>query len=181
VNHFDLEPPVLALRAPPTFVPREASADPGATPTAPERRPRSGAAVDARGLGKRYGARGVLDDVDLTIAPGEFVAIVGRSGCGKSTLLRLLAGLEAADTGQITLDGDAHDRHHADIRILFQDARLLPWKRVLDNVALGLEARMHRSALARRCRRWVCPIAPMTGPPRSPVASVSGWHWRVRW
>jgi sulfonate transport system ATP-binding protein len=101
-------------------------------------RPRGGAAVDARDLSKRYGARAVLGDVDLTIAPGEFVAIVGRSGCGKSTLLRLLAGIEAADTGRITLDGDARGAHQADIRIMFQDARLLPWKRVLDNVALGL-------------------------------------------
>lgn len=139
MNHFDLELQALALHAPPAFIPREASADPRATPTAPLRRPRGGAAVDARGLSKRYGARDVLNDVGLTIAPGEFVAIVGRSGCGKSTLLRLLAGLETADTGQITLDGDARGRHQADIRIMFQDARLLPWKRVLDNVALGLD------------------------------------------
>lgn len=139
MNHFDLELQALALHAPPAFIPREASADPRATPTAPLRRPRGGAAVDARGLSKRYGARDVLNDVGLTIAPSEFVAIVGRSGCGKSTLLRLLAGLETADTGQITLDGDARGRHQADIRIMFQDARLLPWKRVLDNVALGLD------------------------------------------
>ena len=138
MNHFDLELQALALHAPPTFIPREASADPRAAPVGLARRPRGGAAVDARGLSKRYGARDVLNDVGLTIAPGEFVAIVGRSGCGKSTLLRLLAGLEAADAGQITLDGDARGRHQADIRIMFQDARLLPWKRVLDNVALGL-------------------------------------------
>ena len=139
MNHFDLELQALALQARPAFIPREASAEPRAALVAPSRRPRGGAAVDAHGLGKRYGARKVLNDVDLTIAPGEFVAIVGRSGCGKSTLLRLLAGLEAADTGKITLDGDARGRHQADIRIMFQDARLLPWKRVLDNVALGLD------------------------------------------
>jgi len=139
MNHFDLELQALALHASPAFIAREASADSIATPTAPSRRPRGGAAVDARGLSKRYGARAVLNDVDLTIAPGEFVAIVGRSGCGKSTLLRLLAGLEAADAGQIALDGDARERHQADIRIMFQDALLLPWKRVLDNVALGLD------------------------------------------
>jgi len=138
MNQFDLELQALAVHAPPAFNPRDASVDRRATPTTALRRPRGGAAVDARGLSKRYGARDVLNDVDLTIVPGEFVAIVGRSGCGKSTLLRLLAGLEAADTGQITLDGDARGRHQADIRIMFQDARLLPWKRVLDNVALGL-------------------------------------------
>ena len=139
MNHFDLELQALAVHSPPALIPRDALADRAAAPKASSRRPRGGAAVDARGLSKRYGVRGVLNDVDLTIAPGEFVAIVGRSGCGKSTLLRLLAGLEAVDTGQITLDGDARARHQADIRIMFQDARLLPWKRVLDNVALGLD------------------------------------------
>ncbi|MEP7099150.1 MAG: ATP-binding cassette domain-containing protein [Burkholderiales bacterium] len=93
-----------------------------------------GAGIDARGVSKSYGARQVLADVDLFIAPGEFVALVGRSGCGKSTLLRLLAGLEAADAGQVAID-------RAETRIMFQDARLLPWKRVLDNVALGLSAK----------------------------------------
>ena len=99
-----------------------------------------GAEVHAAQLGKHYGSRQVLRDVDLHIAPGEFVAIVGRSGCGKSTLLRLLAGLETADNGRITFDGKPRSAtDQADIRIMFQDARLLPWKRVLDNVALGLE------------------------------------------
>ena len=161
MNHFDLELQALAVHAPPAFIPREAPTDERAA--APLRRPRGGAAVDARGLSKRYGARDVLSDVNLTIAPGEFVAIVGRSGCGKSTLLRLLAGLEAADTGRITLDGDSRGQHQADIRIMFQDARLLPWKRVLDNVALGLtgpEVRARaREALAQvgladRAKDW---------------------------
>jgi sulfonate transport system ATP-binding protein len=98
-----------------------------------------GAAVDACGVTQRYGARTVLNDLDLSIAPGEFVAIVGRSGCGKSTLLRLLAGLEPAGQGRITLDGTAPGQRRDDVRIMFQDARLLPWKRVLENVALGLD------------------------------------------
>ncbi|MEP6874763.1 MAG: ATP-binding cassette domain-containing protein [Burkholderiales bacterium] len=136
MNHLDLELQALAVHAPSGFIHREASVEHRA---APAQRPRGGSAVDARALSKRYGARDVLNDVDLAIAPGEFVAIVGRSGCGKSTLLRLLAGLEAADKGAITLDGDARASHQADIRIMFQDARLLPWKRVLDNVALGLD------------------------------------------
>ena len=135
MNHLDLELQALAVHASPRFLHRETAEE---HPAIPARRPRGGSAVDARGMTKRYGARAVLNDIDLAIAPGEFVAIVGRSGCGKSTLLRLLAGLEAADAGEITLDGDARARHQADIRIMFQDARLLPWKRVLDNVALGL-------------------------------------------
>ena len=63
-----------------------------------------GTRVQIRGLGKAYGKRQVLNDIDLQIEPGEFVAIVGRSGCGKSTLLRLLAGLERSTVGQIELD-----------------------------------------------------------------------------
>jgi sulfonate transport system ATP-binding protein len=106
-------------------------------------RPLSGAAIRIEGLSKAYGERGVLRGVDLQIAPGEFVAIVGRSGCGKSTLLRLIAGLERADAGTIRLDGGlyggARAAHSDEIRLMFQDARLLPWKRVLDNVALGLD------------------------------------------
>ncbi|MFY9511930.1 MAG: ATP-binding cassette domain-containing protein, partial [Rubrivivax sp.] len=97
-----------------------------------------GLALQIQGAGKRFGAREVLRGVDLHIAPGEFVAIVGRSGCGKSTLLRLVAGLEQADSGSLALDGRAPKAERDDVRIMFQDARLLPWKRVADNIALGL-------------------------------------------
>ncbi len=122
-----------------------------------------GAAVEVTGLAKSYGGRQVLQETELRIAPGEFIAIVGRSGCGKSTLLRLLAGLEQADSGLITLDGDAQSRHQNDIRIMFQDARLLPWKRVLDNVALGLRGpdatdrareALAQVGLADRAKEW---------------------------
>ncbi len=108
---------------------------------APSETPRSpnGAAIRTEGLAKSYGERAVLHDVNLQIAPGEFVAIVGRSGCGKSTLLRLIAGFEHADAGAIRFDGGARAAHSDEIRLMFQDARLLPWKRVLDNVALGLD------------------------------------------
>lgn len=109
----------------------------------PELAPAAGApagiAVDARGLVKSFGARRVLDGVDLHVAPGEFVAIVGRSGCGKSTFLRLVAALERATAGALMLDGAPLAQHREDVRIMFQDARLLPWKRVIDNIALGLE------------------------------------------
>lgn len=102
-----------------------------------------GLAVDIRGLARSFGVKGserqVLADLDLHIPPGEFVAIVGRSGCGKSTLLRLLAGLDQPTRGGITLDGRTQSGISDDLRIMFQDARLLPWKTVLDNVALGLK------------------------------------------
>lgn len=89
-------------------------------------------------LTKRYGEREVLKQVQLDVRPGEFIAIVGRSGCGKSTLLRLVAGLEEASAGQLLIDAGEQRRQNRDTRIMFQDARLLPWKRVLDNVILGL-------------------------------------------
>jgi sulfonate transport system ATP-binding protein len=96
---------------------------------------KQGAALALHGVTKSYGGRTVLNGIDLTLAAGEFVAIVGRSGCGKSTLLRAIAQLETLDRGRIVY-GDAKAR--PDIRIMFQEARLLPWKSVLDNVALGL-------------------------------------------
>lgn len=99
---------------------------------------RRGVRLQVRGLSKRYGAREVLHQAELVIEPGEFVAIVGRSGCGKSTLLRLVAGLETASEGDLHLDGKAVTGLSDDTRIMFQDARLLPWRRVRDNVALGL-------------------------------------------
>ncbi|WP_225783212.1 ATP-binding cassette domain-containing protein [Xenophilus sp. Marseille-Q4582] len=100
----------------------------------------AGVKLEARGLSKRYGEREVLRDTQLSVAPGEFIAIVGRSGCGKSTLLRLVAGLEAASDGALYTDGHRVDGLHGDTRIMFQEARLLPWRRVLDNVTLGLAA-----------------------------------------
>ncbi|HEX2560140.1 ATP-binding cassette domain-containing protein, partial [Phenylobacterium sp.] len=88
--------------------------------------------VRIRGLTRRFTLKGVLNGVDLDIARGEFVALIGRSGCGKSTLLRALAGLdhEAVGDGEIAVPRK--------VSVIFQDARLLPWKPVLDNVVLGL-------------------------------------------
>src|SRR5450432_342804 len=151
MSHFDIELQGAALAA---FSPGIGQAGwfevplerAPARPAAPARAA-GGAAIDATGLVKRDGERSVLAGIDLRIAPGEFVAVVGRSGCGKSTLLRLLAGLERADAGRISFDGEPYDRHRAETRIMFQDSRLLPWKRVLDNVALGLGAGARSRAL----------------------------------
>ena len=95
----------------------------------------SGSAVSLRGVTKAFGAHRVLHGIDLDIAPGEFVAIVGRSGCGKSTLLRLIAGLETIDAGTI---GFGEVTRSQDVRVMFQEPRLLPWARVLANVEVGL-------------------------------------------
>jgi len=105
-----------------------------------------GIALHLRGLVKHYGEREVLRGIDLDIQPGEFVAIVGRSGCGKSTLLRVIAGLEDFQGGILHHDG-RHETDHPDTRIMFQEARLLPWKRVLANVSLGLSPSRYLEAL----------------------------------
>lgn len=114
-------------------------------------------AVRIRGLTRRFTQKGVLAGVDLDIAPGEFVALLGRSGCGKSTLLRALANLDH------DAEGEGEIRVPERLSVVFQDARLLPWKRVLDNVVLGLKGpdarRRGRAALAEvelegRERSW---------------------------
>jgi sulfonate transport system ATP-binding protein len=90
----------------------------------------TGPAARVRGLSRAFGGRVVLDGVDLDIAPGEFVAMLGVSGTGKSTLLRALAGLDREVTGELSVPGP--------VAVAFQEPRLLPWRRVLANVALGL-------------------------------------------
>ena len=102
--------------------------------------PSGGLGVGLAGLGKRFGERSVLDGVSLDVHPGEFVAIVGRSGCGKSTLLRLLAGLETPSSGEVRLGDAPSAASRGDVRIMFQEARLLPWRTVLQNVKLGLDS-----------------------------------------
>ncbi len=101
----------------------------------------NGAAIQIEQLYKYYSDVKVLEDLDLDIQAGEFVAIVGRSGCGKSTLLRLIAQLEKPSYGEIKYQSARHFREgitNADIRVMFQDPRLLPWKSVLKNTQLGL-------------------------------------------
>ena len=110
------------------------------------RDPRREVAVSLDSVAKRYGERTVLDDFNLKIERGSFVAIVGRSGCGKSTLLRLVAGLETIDAG--TLEATSYDGTSLDKRIMFQDARLLPWKTVLQNVMLGMPKQARERARA---------------------------------
>jgi sulfonate transport system ATP-binding protein len=95
--------------------------------------------IQILGLAKHYAARAVLHEINLSIPSGEFVAIVGASGSGKSTLLRLLIGLERPDAGNVLLDGQPARGLNREARIMFQDARLLPWRKVIDNVTLGLD------------------------------------------
>ena len=100
----------------------------------------AGDSVSARGLFKSFGAKRVLEGLDFFAPAGEFLAVVGRSGCGKSTLLRLLAGLDVPDAGRISFGDRSVAPGQSGARIMFQEARLLPWATVLDNVEIGLSA-----------------------------------------
>lgn len=91
------------------------------------------------GVTKRYGENTILNALDLHIPAGQFVAVVGRSGGGKSTLLRLLAGLESPNGGELLAGNTPLAAIQDDTRLMFQDARLLPWKSVINNVGLGLK------------------------------------------
>ena len=96
-----------------------------------------GLSLTIRGLRKSFGSNEVLRGVDLHIPAGQFVAVVGQSGCGKSTLLRLIAGLDKPTAGTISF-GEA--TRPEDVRVMFQEPRLLPWANVLSNVEVGLGA-----------------------------------------
>ena len=99
------------------------------------------------GVSKRYGSKTILNELDLHIPTGQFVAVVGRSGGGKSTLLRLLAGLEKPNAGQLLAGSTPLAQIQDDTRMMFQDSRLLPWKTVIDNVGLGLKGQWREAAL----------------------------------
>ncbi|PZU60599.1 MAG: sulfonate ABC transporter ATP-binding protein [Sphingobium sp.] len=111
--------------------------------------------VRLRGFVRRFGVNTIIDGLDLDIAPGEFIALLGRSGSGKTTLLRTLAGLDDACGQDVTVPGSR--------AVVFQDARLLPWKPVWKNVALGLsgdairdrsEAALREVGLGHRIDAW---------------------------
>jgi sulfonate transport system ATP-binding protein len=144
-----------------------------------ERRSSRGVSVAIKNVRIAFAGRTVLENFDIEISAGEFVAVVGRSGCGKSTLLRSVAGLETPQGGTITLgnvtDDVAKQDGKPDVRVMFQDSRLLPWRRILPNVMLGLEAALIPQArkvlaqvgLAERANDWP---ATLSGGQRQRVA-----------
>jgi sulfonate transport system ATP-binding protein len=99
-----------------------------------------GPVARARGLSRSFGTRPILDGLDLDLAPGEFTALIGRSGSGKSTLLRALAGLDPDVTGELTVG--------VPVAMAFQEPRLVPWKKVLANISLGLRGPDPKAAAA---------------------------------
>jgi NitT/TauT family transport system ATP-binding protein/sulfonate transport system ATP-binding protein len=100
------------------------------------------ATLEIKALNKQYQVRGeslsVLEDISLSIKPGEFVSIVGSSGCGKSTLLKLIIGLEDEYQGELLLDGNRLVGTSLERGIVFQEHRLFPWLTVEQNIGIGL-------------------------------------------
>ena len=90
-------------------------------------------------LGKTFGDLRALQDINLAVERGEFIALVGPSGCGKTTFLRIVAGLEPASSGEVTLDGRAVRSPGGDRGFVFQSDNLLPWRTVFANAIIGRE------------------------------------------
>ncbi|WP_127794604.1 ABC transporter ATP-binding protein [Agromyces sp. LHK192] len=142
------------------------------------------AAVRLEALGKRYGDddTGVLAvaDVDLAIAPGEFVAIVGASGCGKSTVLRILAGFETATEGAVEVGGAPVTAPGPDRGVVFQDYGLFPWLTVRENVAYGPRRRRVPGARVRKLAdRFIEAVGLSRFADRYPGALSGGMQQRV--
>jgi NitT/TauT family transport system ATP-binding protein len=103
-----------------------------------------------------YTGAPVVDDLSLTVQPGEILVLTGPSGCGKSTVLRALAGLLLPDSGRVRADGEDVSTTSRDRGMVFQDSALLPWRTVRSNIELALRLRgAPRTGRRERAERWI--------------------------
>lgn len=144
------------------------------------------AALELRGVRKGYGSGSarteVLDGLNLRIAPGEFVAIVGFSGSGKTTLVSLLAGLTQADSGQVLKNGQAITAPGPDRGVVFQSYSLMPWLTVRGNVALAVDrvfASDSAAQRAERVQRYVAMVGLSPAIDKKPAQLSGGMRQRV--
>jgi sn-glycerol 3-phosphate transport system ATP-binding protein len=141
------------------------------------------ATLELAGLRKSFGATQVLKQIDLSLADGEMLVIVGASGCGKSTLLRLVAGLETATGGRVLIDGrdvSGVDPSERDIAMVFQNYALYPHMTVFDNMAYGLRIRgQSRAEISRKVQEAAALLGLETLLARKPRQLSGGQRQRV--
>ena len=122
--------------------PQSTEAHPGSRPSSPDP---GGVTVALEAISQTFQRDGrvtrAIDRVDLSIAPGEFVAVLGPSGCGKSTLLKITAGLIAPSAGRVSIGGIDVRGPYTDLGVVFQNPVLLDWRNILDNVLVQIELR----------------------------------------
>jgi NitT/TauT family transport system ATP-binding protein len=139
--------------------------------------------ISLQSVSKSYGGAGgvlALDNVDFEIGEGEFVALLGPSGCGKSTLLNLVAGFEPLSSGTLTFDRAPVQRPGPDRGVVFQEASLLPWLNVWDNVVFGPRVQnIARSDYERRARAILKTVGLENFHEALPVQLSGGMRQRV--
>ena len=142
-------------------------------------------AIELRGVTKRFltpsgGVYTALRDLNLTVQPGEFCAVVGPTGCGKSTTLALISGLEPASEGEVLVLGKPVHGIAEDIGYVFQTDAVFPWKTVLDNVAAGPRYHGRTTAQARSmAREWISRVGLSGFEDRYPYQLSGGMRKRV--
>jgi ABC-type Fe3+/spermidine/putrescine transport system ATPase subunit len=137
----------------------------------------SSASLELVGLTRRFGKQVAVDDVSLSVAEGELVALVGASGSGKTTTLRIAAGYEAPDAGRVLLDGREITNlapQHRGFGMVFQHYALFPHMSVQDNIAFGLEARGQKKAERRKRALAALQTVGLAHAAERPVQSLSG-------
>ncbi|HEV7322134.1 MAG TPA: ABC transporter ATP-binding protein [Ensifer sp.] len=139
--------------------------------------------VHFKNINKSYGALTAVDDLDLSIAPGQFVTLLGPSGCGKSTTLRMLGGFDSPTSGEIYLEGKPISHlppNKRNVNIVFQDYALFPHLTVGRNIAFGLELKgMESAAIHRRVTELLSLVALEDHADRMPAQLSGGQRQRV--
>jgi ABC-type Fe3+/spermidine/putrescine transport system ATPase subunit len=133
--------------------------------------------VALRGVTKRFGDLVAVDDIDLEVRPGEFLALLGPSGCGKTTTLRMIAGFDEPSDGEIEIDGRSMvgiPPHKRNVNTVFQAYALFPHMTVLDNVAYGLKQRKVGKQERYRQAAEALELVRLTGREQAKPAQLSG-------
>src|SRR5215467_6180267 len=141
------------------------------------------ALLEITGISKRFGATLAVEEVSLSIEPGEFFALLGPSGCGKTTLLRLIAGFEVPDTGRIMIDGadvTGLPPYARPVNMMFQSYALFPHLDVAANIAFGLrQERMDRRRIVARVEEMLALVQMSDYRRRRPHELSGGQRQRV--